>query len=199
MRMFSIIAVCVINLVIGAVYIVQIRRRQISPALAMWVFFTIAVIGSLVTYLSEGDFSPWDNILNSADLFLDSSVSIAILLYGDRSTRFNRFDIGCLIVVGLILITWIFTRQHVLAHSAIQLILVIAYFPVVKRLWRALRNTESYVMWFGLMLAPIFALLSSKGLLATIYTVRSMAGPALLLLLMGWNAWQRRRAARATD
>ncbi|MFC2107835.1 hypothetical protein ACFLS5_00045 [Candidatus Bipolaricaulota bacterium] len=95
--MFSIIAVCVINLVIGVVYIVQIRRRQISPALAMWVFFTIAVIGSLVTYLSEGDFSPWDNILNSADLFLDSSVSIAILLYGDRSTRFNRFDIGCLI------------------------------------------------------------------------------------------------------
>ena len=199
MRMFSIIAVCVINLVIGAVYIVQIRRRQISPALAMWVFFTIAVIGSLVTYLSEGDFSPWDNILNSADFFLDSSVSIAILLYGDRSTRFNRFDIGCLIVVSLILITWVFTRQHVLAHSAIQLILVIAYFPVAKRLWRALRNTESYVMWFGLMLAPIFALLSSKGLLATVYTVRSMVGPALVLLLMGWNAWQRRRAARATD
>lgn len=197
--MFSIIAVCAINLVIGVVYIVQIRRRQISPALAMWVFFTIAVIGSLVTYLSEGDFSPWDNILNSADFFLGSSVAIAILLYGDRSTRFNRFDIGCLIAVCLILIAWIFTRQHVMAHSAIQLILVIAYFPVFKRLWHALRNTESWVMWVGLMLAPIFALLSSKGLLATVYTVRSMVGPALLLLLMGWNAWQQRRAARAID
>ena len=52
-------------------------------------------------------------------------------------------------------------------------------------------------MWVGLMLAPIFALLSSKGLLATVYAIRSMVGPALLLLLMGWNAWQRRRAARA--
>ena len=82
MRMFSIIAVCAINLVIGLVYIVQIRRRQISPALAMWVFFSIATLGSLLTYLAEGDFSPWDNILNSADLFLVSSVSIAILLYG---------------------------------------------------------------------------------------------------------------------
>jgi len=100
MRTFSIIAVCAINLVIGLVYIVQIRRREISPALAMWVFFTIATIGSLLTYLAEGDFSPWDNILNSADLFLVSSVSIAILLYGDRSTRFNRFDIGCLICRG---------------------------------------------------------------------------------------------------
>ncbi len=199
MRMFSIIAVCVINLVIGLVYIVQIRRRQISPALAMWVFFSIATVGSLLTYLAEGDFSPWDNILNSADLFLVSSVSIAILLCGDRSTRFNRFDIGCLIAVGLILIAWIITRQHMMAHSAIQLILVIAYFPVVKRHWRALRNTESWVMWVGLMLAPMFALLSSKGLLATVYAVRSMVGPAFLLLLMSWKAWQRRRAVRAIE
>ena len=199
MRIFSIVSVCTINLVIGLVYIVQIRRRQISPALAMWVFFTIATVGSLLTYLAEGDFSPWDNILNSADFFLVLSVSITIFLYGDRSTRFNRFDAGCLVAVCLILIAWIFTRQHVIAHSALQLILVIAYFPVVKRLWRASRNTESYVMWVGLMLAPIFALLSSKGLLATVYSVRSMVGPALLLLLMGWNAWQRRRTARATE
>jgi len=165
----------------------------------MWVFFTIATVGSLLTYLAEGDFSPWDNILNSADFFLVSSVSISVFLYGGRSTRFNRFDIGCLIAVCLILIAWVFTRQHVIAHSAIQLILVIAYFPVVKRLWRAVRNTESWVMWVGLMLAPILALLSSKGLLATVYAVRSMVGPALLLLLMGCNAWQRRRAARAME
>ena len=199
MRIFSIVSVCTINLVIGLVYIVQIRRHQISPALAMWVFFSIATVGSLLTYLAEGDFSPWDNILNSADFFLVLSVSITIFLYGDRSTRFNRFDVGCLIAVCLILIAWIFTRQHVIAHSAIQLILVIAYFPVIKRLWRASRNTESYVMWVGLMLAPIFALLSSKGLLATVYSVRSMVGPALLLLLMGWNAWQRRRVARGLE
>ena len=193
MRLFSIATVCAINLVIGLVYVVQIRRRRISPALAMWVFFTIATVGSLLTYLAEGDFSPWDNILNSADLFLVSSVAIAILVWGDRATRFNRFDLGCLGAVVAILIGWGFTRQHAIAHGAIQLILVIAYFPVVKRLWRAPRNTESYVMWVGLLLAPVFSLLSSKGALATVYAVRSMIGPALLLLLMGWNAWQRRR------
>jgi len=196
MRIFSIISVCAINFVIGLVYIVQIRRGRISPALAMWVFFTIATVGSLLTYLSNGDFSPWDNILNTSDFFLVSSVAIAILLWGDRSTRFCRFDLGCLAAVVAILIAWVFTRRHVMAHSAIQLILVIAYFPVVKRLWRAPRNTESYVMWVGLMLAPIFSLLSSKGLLATVYAVRSMVGPALLLLLMGWTAWRRRRMQR---
>jgi len=193
MRIFSIASVCSINLIIGLIYIVQIRRRQIKPALAMWIFFTIATVGSLLTYLADGDFSPLDNILNLADFFLVFPVSLAILFYGGRSTRFNRFDVGCLIAVVLILISWILTRQNVIGHSAIQLILVIAYFPVVKRMWRAPRNTESYVMWVGLMVAPIFSLLSSKGLLATVYAVRSMVGPALLLLLMGWKAWQRKR------
>jgi hypothetical protein len=193
MRIFSIASVCSINVIIGLIYIVQIRRRQIKPALAMWIFFTIATVGSLLTYLADGDFSPLDNILNLADFFLVFPVSLAILFYGGRSTRFNRFDVGCLIAVVLILISWILTRQNVIGHSAIQLILVIAYFPVVKRMWRAPRNTESYVMWVGLMVAPIFSLLSSKGLLAMVYAVRSMVGPALLLLLMGWKAWQRKR------
>jgi mannose/fructose/N-acetylgalactosamine-specific phosphotransferase system component IID len=67
MRVFSIIAVCLTNLLIGLRYVWLIRRDRISPALAMWVFFTIAVIGSLLTYLSEGDFGLLDNVLNSAD------------------------------------------------------------------------------------------------------------------------------------
>jgi len=183
-REFSITAVVLTNLLIGLRYIWLLKRQRIQPSLAMWVFFTIAVIGSLVTYLAEGEFGLLDNILNTADLVLCGGVAIAIAVYGDRSTRFDRFDLGCLLAVLVILVVWAFTRQHVLAHAAIQLILVIAYIPVVRRLWMAERNTESYVMWFGLMLAPIFSLLSSKGLLATIYAVRAIVCTALLLLLM---------------
>ncbi len=184
MRLFSIIAVCLTNLLIGVRYVWLIRRGRISPALAMWVFFTIAVIGSLATYLSEGDFGLMDNVLNTADLLLCGGVALAIALWGDRSSRFNRFDLGCLFGVGLILVAWAITRQHSIAHLAIQLILVIAYFPVIKRLWRSERNTESFTMWIGLMLAPMFSLLSSQGRLATIYAVRAIICTALLLALM---------------
>ena len=184
MRTFSIIAVCVTNLLIGLRYVWLIRRRRISPALEMGAFFTIAVIGGLITYVSEGDYGLLDNVLNSADLLLCGGVALAIALYGDRSSLFNRFDQGCLGAVMLIFAAWALTRQHAMAHLAIQMILIIAYFPVVKRLWRSDRNTESFTMWIGLLLAPIFSLLSSKGSLATVYAVRAIISTSLLLLLM---------------
>lgn len=184
MRTFSIIAVCATNLVIGLRYVWLIRRDKISPALAMWVFFTIAVIGSLMTYLSEGDYGLLDNVLNSADLLLCGGVAIAIAIWGHRRSRFNRFDLGCLGGVVGILVVWALTRQHTAAHLAIQLILVIAYFPVIKRLWRSGRNTESFTMWVGLLLAPMLSLLSSKGSLATVYAIRAIISTSLLLLLM---------------
>ena len=184
MRTFSVVAVCTTNLLIGLRYVWLIRRGKISPALAMWVFFTIAVIGSLLTYLSEGEYGLLDNVLNSADLLLCGGVALAIELWGDRSSRFNRFDLGCLGGVVVILAVWALTQQHAIVHLAIQLILVIAYFPVIKRLWRSNRNTESFTMWIGLMLAPMFSLLSSQGDLATIYAGRAIICTALLLALM---------------
>jgi len=195
LRAFSIAAVVATNLVIGLRYVYLIRKGRISPALAMWVFFTIAVVGSLLTYLAEGDFGLLDNILNTADLVLVSGVAVAIALWGDRSTRFTRFDLGCLGAVVAILVAWVLSRQHVAAHAAIQTILVIAYFPVVKRLWHSDRNTESFTMWIGLMLAPIFSLLSSEGLLATVYAVRAIASTGLLMLLMIRVELRARRSA----
>lgn len=184
MRTFSLAAVVAINAFILVRYVWLIRRRKIQPALAMWVFFTIAVVGSFVTYLSEGAFSPLDNILNTSDIALVGTVSIVIWIWGDKSSRFSRFDLGCLGAVAAILVFWAFTRQHAAAHLAIQAILVIAYFPVVKRIWQADRNTESFAAWIGMLLAAALSLLSSKGWLATVYAVRAVVCTGSLLVLM---------------
>ena len=194
MREFSIAAVVATNLVIGIRYCWLIRKGRISPALAMWVFFTIATVGSLLTYLADGDHSLLDNILNTADIALVGFVSVWIALFGDRSTRFSRFDLGCLAAVLVIITVWAVTHQHVVAHSAIQAILVIAYFPVVKRMWTSARNTESFFMWIGLLLAPIFSLLSSEGTLATVYAVRAIVCTSTLLALMIRAEWKMNRA-----
>jgi len=152
----------------------------------MWVMFSVAVGMSLVTYLKEGDFGPLDNILNTVDLLYVVSVSIAIVIWGDTSSKITRFDMGCLLVVLLIVVFWIFTQNHLVTNFLIQSILVIAYFPVVKRLIQTRENTESFIIWIGMLIAPVLSLLSSKGLLATVYSVRAIICVGTLLLLMLW-------------
>jgi len=112
-RETSIIIVVAINLFILVRYCWLIWKKRIKPALAMWVFFSIAVGGSLFTYLSSGDYSLLDNILNTSDLVLVVIVSVFVFIFGDRSTRFNRFDIGCLVAVLGIMAFWLISQHHV--------------------------------------------------------------------------------------
>ena len=184
MREFSIISVTIIIFLVAVTYIRLLIKQKIKPALAMWIFFTIAVSMSLITYLSESNYSFLDNIVNSVDLIYVSAVCIAILIFGDKSSKFTRFDKGCLVAVIIIVIFWFFTRNHFVTNILIQSIMVIAYFPVIKRFIDSKENTESILVWTGMLLAPAFSLLSSQGLLATIYAVRAIVCTGLLVLLM---------------
>ncbi len=176
--------VILINTIITIRYCSLTIRKKINPSLAMWLFFSIAVIGSLFSYLMESDFSPWDNILNTSDIVLCGSISLVILIFGGSKTRFNRFDIGCLGAVLLILLFWFFSKAHFATHLSLQLIQVIAYFPVIRKMWKAGENTESFFTWICLFLVSAVSLFSAKGVLAIVYSVRAMVCVTILLLLM---------------
>ncbi len=183
-RSISIISVSLLNLAITFWYCWLTYKQRIKPALAMWIFFTIAVGISLATYMKADHFSLLDNILNTTDLALTAIISIAIYLFGDHTTRFSRFDKGCLIAVSIIVLFWFVTKNHVVTHTLTQGILVIAYFPVISRLWKTRENGESFLIWTGMLLAPALSLLSSKGMLATIYSVRAIVCISILMILM---------------
>lgn len=183
-RQISIASVSLLNLAITGWYCWLTYKQKIRPALAMWIFFTIAVGISLTTYMKSDHFSLLDNILNTTDLALTTIISIAIYLFGDHTSRFSRFDKGCLIAVMVIVLFWFITKNHIVTHLMTQAILIIAYFPVVSRLWKTRENGESFIVWTGMLLAPVLALLSSKGLLATIYSVRAIVCILVLLVLM---------------
>jgi len=180
----SIIAVVAINFFILVRYCWLIWKDRIKPAMAMWVFFSIAVGGSLATYLFSGDYSFLDNIQNTTDLVFVLTVTVFVFVFGDRSTRFNTFDVGCLMAVLVIVVLWLIFQNHFVSNISIQVILVIAYFPVISRIWKSNKNTESFVVWIGLFLAPCISLLSSKGVLATIYSFRAIISISVLLALM---------------
>lgn len=198
-REISIAGVSVLNLGIAVWYCWLTYKKKIKPALAMWIFFTIAVAISLSTYLKSDNFSLLDNILNTTDLALTSVVTIAIFFWGDHSSRFSRFDKLCLLAVSIIALFWFITSNHFVTHSLTQSILVIAYFPVVSRLWKNRENTESFIIWIGMLIAPVLSLLSSKGLLATIYSVRAIVCIALLLALMFRIEILRRKQLKSTE
>jgi hypothetical protein len=183
-RETSIIAVVAISLFILVRYCWLIWKERIRPALAMWVFFSIAVGGSLITYLSSGDYSLLDNILNTSDFVLVTTIAVFVFIFGDRSTRFNRFDLGCLIAVLVIMAFWVVSQSHVVSHVSIQVIMVIAYFPVISRIWKSNENTESFAAWIAGFFAPLISLLSSKGVLAAIYSLRAFIMTSILLALM---------------
>jgi len=184
MKEISIYLVISIIMVIMVRYIFLLVRKEIKPALAMWLFFSIAISMSLITYRSEGGYGILDNIMNTVDLVYVVTVTIAIFLFGDRSSRFTGFDRTCLMAVLLIVLFWLFTRNHRITNILMQAVMVIAYFPVVRRLLESKENTEPFTVWIGMLIAPFIALLSSKGTLATIYSVRAILCVSILLLLM---------------
>ncbi len=197
-RTFSIYSVTLITILLAVRYIWQLVRKEIQPALAMWIMFSIAVAMSLITYLKEGNYEFTDNILNSVDVIYVITVSVAIAIFGEKSSKITRFDLGCLIVVGLIVVFWLFTQNHLVTNFMIQTILVIAYFPVVKRLFETRVNSEPFLIWTGMLIAPVLSLLSSKGLLATVYSVRAIICVGSLLLFMLWIEVSGKNRKKAT-
>lgn len=161
-------------------------KKEIKPALAMWMFFSVAIVMSIITYMSDGDYGFLDNIMNTADMIYVVTICIAIIIFGDKSSKFTRFDKGCLIAVLIIVVFWIFTQNHKITNMLMQIILVIAYFPVIKRLLDSKENTEPFSVWIGMLLAPSIALISSRGILAKIYSIRAIICISILLLLMLW-------------
>ena len=177
-------SVIVINAIIGIRYCYLIIKKKITPSLAMWVFFFIAVTGSLFSYLKEGDFSPLDNILNTSDILLVSSISLTILIFGKKSSLFNKFDLACLAGISIMLLFWYFSKAHLATNLSLQLIQAIAYVPVFNRMVKAGENTESFLTWILLFIVSAISLLTANGILAYIYSIRALMSVSILLILM---------------
>lgn len=183
-KLFINIIVSGINVFILIRYIYLLYHKKISPSLAMWTFFSLAVGISLFTYFAEGDHSISDNMLNFTDLILVVSVSVSILIWGDSSSRFNRFDVGCLLAVIGIIAFWVISNNHVITNYSVQSIMVISYFPVIGRMANQKKNTEAFSAWIMMLVAAGISLFASKGWLASVYAIRALLCTGTLLLLM---------------
>lgn len=184
MEKLSFYSVIVLNGIIAIRYCYLTIKKKISPTLAMWIFFSIAIFGSLFSYLLEGSYSPLDNILNTSDVILGSSITLTIVFFGKKSSRFNKFDLYCLAGISMILLFWFFSKEHFITNISLQIIQAIAYLPVFNRMWKAGENTESFFTWILILVVSVISLFTANGSLAILYSLRATSSVAILLILM---------------
>ena len=169
-------------------YLVGIYKGRVKPVLATWLIFLFAALLSIFTDYRESGFNGLlANAFNIVDTLAIVIVFSVILFNKNTRLEFTIFEKRCLGVVFLIFILWILTGQNVLAHLAIQVIMVIAYLPMIIHLWNATKNTESLGMWSFDSIASILGMvepLKTGAILPLVYSLRSTISTFLVIILI---------------
>ena len=172
-------------------YCWHIVAGPISPSLATWLIFAIASTVSLASYLKHNDEKkPFiANLANRYDPIVVWTI-VAFIVFSPKSDMsLCRFDIGCLVASGLILIVWAVTRSAITANLLIQLVMVAAYIPTFFRLLHGGRNTESFLMWeANLAVAALFLIppIRRGDWLAVVYASRAIVCVAGIIAVMAY-------------
>lgn len=171
-----------------SIYVVGIKKGQVKPVLATWLFLSLATFLSIVTNFRESGVSGLvANTYNIVDTFSVIIITVIILFREDTRFTFTIFEKYCLGAVTFVCLIWLLTGQNILAHLSIQVILVIAYLPTFSHLWKATQNTESLGTWGFNFVASIFGVVEPVrrlDLLPMVYGFRSILCTLAVSLLI---------------
>lgn len=170
------------------IYLVGIKNGKVKPVLATWIFFSFATFLSIVTNFKEsgvqGLLANSYNLVDTLSVFV---ICLVIIFKKDSRKVFNKFERWCLGSIIFIFIAWLITGQNILAHLAIQAILIIAYLPTLLQLWKATENTESIGMWSLNCVASSFGLvepIKTMSFLPIVYGSRSVISTFIVVVLI---------------
>ncbi|EKD24221.1 MAG: hypothetical protein ACD_81C00078G0002 [uncultured bacterium] len=170
------------------IYCQQVLSGVVQPRLASWVIFLIGSILSLVSYFaSAGKHNATNNLANIADVLATLAVIVVLTLQGSR-LELSTFDQYCLFSAGGIVVIWMFAG-HTTANLLLQGLMIVGYFPMIRSLWSATQNSESFVLWGTALVTSSIALCMSwrnrrVDPLAPVYAIRACILVGILLALM---------------
>lgn len=134
-------------LVYGSVYISGIVKGTIKPVLSGWLIIAFAWILSLsTTFGHTGRAGLSNNMYNLIDEICTLLILLSVLLSSHTDRRFDSFEWKVLASVLIIGIAWYLTAYDVAAHIMLQIILLIAYIPLLRKLRWAHYHKESLFM-----------------------------------------------------
>lgn len=176
----------------GITYIWHIFAGKSEPAFMTWFVFFLAVSISLTSYLlHERKNRGWcwcDNICNSIDVVYVPLIMLAIAASnGWKIFSLSTFEIYYLVSVICLLGIWLWTKNHYVTFLVIQGIIIIGYFPTMKKLIMSERNTESLLAWGLIGTANLVGAVSAamdRKLLPFIYATRAVIMITIIMALM---------------
>lgn len=170
-------------------YCGEIKKGVVSPPPATFIIAAGTFSLSLFMYSRKPDWSFSANIgLTSA--FLSAwTVCIYLTVKLLKEEKFflsiNLWQKFALISASAVFVIWIITDNAFVSYVLLQLAALIAYTPVIQKLWNAKKNSESIVFWSSLMLSSLvasYAAYERNDTEAWIYIFRAV--PSILLVII---------------
>jgi len=174
----------------GVQYCQKIVRGQAHPTITTWIIFELGVVMSLVTYFSAREHSVVKNVTNASDCVMVSAILITLFVkrWGEK-LRFSRNEHVCLAISAVAFVAWAISRDPIIGNIGFQVVMVVAYGPLVERLWlwKKIRSPEPFSNWAASALAGFFgfcAAFAGRDGLAMLYPARSALFCIFVLFLI---------------
>jgi hypothetical protein len=190
--MYSTVLVTALYSTATAWYCYLIVDGKLSTVLATWVMFMVTVVAGFVSYMRSSGERHWaTNVCNTVDVI--ATVVVVLFLLTCGNTEIRRFDEFCIGVWAVIMVLWFFTSKLKVANAdkvanvAFNLLLVVAYVPLVQHLATATVNSEPYVTWALTFFACFVGMLNpikKRDWLALLYATRAVISTGIVLVLM---------------
>jgi len=172
-------------------YCRQAMLGVIAPTLATWVVFEVGSVLSLASYhkYNQGKHPLISNVANHIDPVVVAVVASFVALSPKVDSRFRPWDYACLALAGVAVVVWRTTHSEIKANVIAQSVMGMGYAPMLLRMIREQRNTESFLMWSvslvvaGLLLIPP---VRHKNRLGILYIGRAIVCVTATLGLMGY-------------
>lgn len=171
----------------GIICVLSMKYGNVRPVFTTWLLFFVASSLSFWTYWSSKDHSIRGNIANFMDMFICGIITLGIISFAGNDVMGRSIDIYCLITSAIILVFWRMKKRHETANILLQIVMAVAYFPTIMKLWEASRNTESLPMWVLAWFGAVFALISAtveKKKLGKLYAGCGLVLVSLILFLI---------------
>jgi hypothetical protein len=189
--------VSAVLVIVGTIWYIYLALsgKKVKPVLAAWIVNSVATILSFATYWTAPKHSFVSNAYNATSILTINAILVASLILMRREKKglsFSPFQIKCLWCSALITIIWVvlvwgFHGTGTVPNVLMQVMMLIGYFVIAERLWRATANTESLFTWWCIVLASLAGMVTaamSHDWLASLFAGRTLFGSFTLVLLM---------------